>query len=544
VDGWYQSNYFLVQTIFGAAKGHGDEVYLGMLTAAADKTVSASENRVSDDARVLSLAETVGNMGHWYWHIQADSLSWSEQVFAIYGQDFLSFQPTYDRFVDTIHGADRDRVQANLETAVCNATSFECDARIIRPDGQIRNIITKAQPECDDDGQVVGLFGVVTDVTDAFRTLQAVRDQKDMLDLAARVSGLGHWVWDPDQACIAFCSDHLAHMFETGTRALVRSINHPGDFSVYLHPEDREAYASAVSEGVTAGQAYEVAYRRQTNAGERHFREIGQPILDGNGALQRYIATIQDVTDAKAREAELEKARQDLEASVQAKDQLFSIIGHDLKSPFNNIIGFASLLSSDDVVLGEEKMKEYAGLIVEAAENTHALLDTLLAWAAVESADLHFHAVDLDVADAVDESVRPLAVLAREKGVSITHKVGGIKVRADRDMVLTVFRNLINNSIKFCESGDHVTVAADVDENASEHIHITVSDNGAGMDTERTQAFMRSKRLPTAPGTEGETGSGLGLRLCLNLVSRHGGDLWVESVQGQGSTVHFTLPRC
>ncbi len=301
-------------------------------------------------------------MGHWYWHIQADSLSWSEQVFAIYGQDLLSFQPTYDRFVDTIHGADRDRVQANLETAVCNATSFECDARIIRPDGQIRNIITKAQPECDDDGQVVGLFGVVTDVTDAsFGHYKPCATRRICLILQPVFldSGIGYGT--PDQACIAFCSDHLAHMFETGTRALVRSINHPGDFSVYLHPEDREAYASAVSEGVTAGQAYEVAYRRQTNAGERHFREIGQPILDGNGALQRYIATIQDVTDAKAREAELEKARQDLEASVQAKDQLFSIIGHDLKSPFNNIIGFASLLSSDDVVLGEEKMKEYAG---------------------------------------------------------------------------------------------------------------------------------------------------------------------------------------
>lgn len=515
-----------------------------MLTAAEHKTVLAGQGGSQDDARVLSLAETVGNMGHWYWHIQSDSLSWSEQVFTIFGQDQKSYQPDFEKFIEIIHASDRDRVRARLEQAICDSASFEYDARIVTPAGKIRNVITKGQPECDESGQVVAMFGVVTDVTDAFRTLQAVRDQKDMLDLAARVSGLGHWVWDPEQTCLAFCSDHLAFMFETETQALVRRIVHPAEFSAYLHEDDQATYTEEITKGVTNALPYDVEYRRQTDTGERHFREIGQPIVNAKGKLQRYIATVQDVTDTRAREAELEQARQELENSVRAKDQLFSIIGHDLKSPFNNIIGFASLLASDDVELTPEKTKEYGALIVEAAQNTNALLDTLLAWAMVESADLHFHPVSVDIADAVDESALPLAVLAREKGVSVIHEITDARVKADRDMVLTVFRNLINNAIKFCESGDRITITANVDPNDSEHMRITVSDTGIGLDAHRTQAFLHSKRLPTTLGTKGETGSGLGLRLCLNLVQRHGGDLWVESEPGEGCAVHFTLPRC
>ncbi len=515
-----------------------------MLTAADNKTVLVGRGGSQDDARVLSLAETVGNMGHWYWHIQSDSLSWSEQVFTIFGQDPTSYQPDFAKFIETVHASDRDRVRSRLEQAICDSASFEYDARVVTPSGSIRNVITKGQPESDENGQVVAMFGVVTDVTDAFRTLQAVRDQKDMLDLAARVSGLGHWVWDPHQTCLAFCSDHLAFMFETETYALVRRIVHPSEFSAYLHADDRAKYTKAITEGVSKALPYDIEYRRHTDAGNRYFREIGQPIIDAAGKLQRYIATVQDVTDARAREAELEQARQELENSVRAKDQLFSIIGHDLKSPFNNIIGFASLLSNDEIELTTEKTKEYGALIVEAAQNTNALLDTLLAWAMVESADLHFHPVDVDIAEAVDESALPLAVLAREKGVSVSHDVVGVRVRADRDMVLTVFRNLINNAIKFCEAGDSIRVAANINEDASEHIHITVSDTGVGLDADRTQAFLHSKRLPTTRGTKGETGSGLGLRLCLNLVQRHGGDLWVESEPGEGCAVHFTLPRC
>lgn len=502
-----------------------------------------------DDARMLSLAETVGNMGHWHWHIQSDSMSWSDQVFAIFGQDAASYQPTFERFVAAFYEVDRTRVQARLDQSIREAQTFEFDARIKTPSGA-RNIIAKGQPEVDESGQVTAMFGVVTDVTDAFKTLQAVRDQKEMLDLAARVSGLGHWVWDPDQECLAFCSDHLGHMFETDTPSLLADIHHPSAFSEFLLVDDQSRYAESVGRKISGSEPYDIEYGRQTKTGVRRFREIGQPLVDADGNLQRFVATVQDVTEAKAREAELERARHELETLVAAKNQLFSIIGHDLKSPFNNIIGFASLLSSDEVQLSPEKIKEYGSLIVEAASNTNALLDSLLDWATVENADLDFRPIDFFLGRGVEESIRYLEVLAREKGVRINHKLDGVRVNADRDMVLTVFRNLINNAIKFSSSGDEIAISSlspqaegqVSSKDSTDYVHIIVSDSGVGMDANMAAAFLQGRPLPKVAGTQGETGSGLGLKLCSSLVRRHKGDLWIESEPDKGCAVHFTLP--
>jgi len=165
-----------------------------------------------------------------------------------------------------------------------------------------------------------------------------------------------------------------------------------------------------------------------------------------------------------------------------------------------------------------------------------------LAWAAVESADLPFRCTKFELKNAVEESVRPLQLLAQAKGVEIRHALEHVQVTADRDMVQTVFRNLINNAIKFCEAGNQIAISAHIKKDAPEHVHITVTDDGVGMDADKVDAFLQSRKLSTTLGTGGETGYGLGLRLCLNLVRRHGGDLWVESNPGSGCKFHFTLP--
>ena len=513
-----------------------------MLTDAKAKTVPKMPSGLEDEAQILSLAETVGNMGHWHWHIQSNAMSWSDQVFSIFGRDPETFQPDFPSFLSFVHSDDLRRTQSHFDKACADGASFEFDTRIITPAGAVRNIIAKGQPERDDTGAVISVFGVVTDVTDAFRTLQAVRDQKEMLDLAARVSGLGHWAWDPNQSRLAFCSDHLARMFGTDAGTLLTAIGNPIEFSQFTVPDDQDRYMQCVSSALTQSTPYEIEYRHKSETGVRYFREIGQPVMDDHGILSRYIATVQDVTETKNRERDLEKARKDLEVLVEAKDQLFSIIGHDLKSPFNNIIGFASLLSSSTISLSPDKVQEYASLILEAAENTNALLDTLLAWAAVESADLPYRPEDLNLEGIFGDSVGSLTTLAREKGITLESSLNTHHVKADRDMVLTVFRNLINNAIKFCDSGDRITVTAAPYEEVQGHVLVAVTDTGVGMDADKISAFIDGRRLQTTAGTSGETGSGLGLRICQNLVRRHGGNLWVVSDPGQGCTVRFTLP--
>jgi PAS domain S-box-containing protein len=512
-----------------------------MLADAAQNIAPISQAEAQDDMRVLSLAESVGNMGHWYWQTDTDAMTWSDQVYAIFGRSAADYKPVFQSFLAHFQKVDRDRVYAQLRQALESQATFEFDARIVASNGQIRNIIAKGQPEVDDEARVVGVFGVITDVTEAFQTLQAIRDQKEMLDLAARVSGLGHWVWDPDQRRLAFCSDHLADMFGATAAELISTTEHPSDFAKLICEEDRVGYAETVRRQVSTIESYETEYRCVVHSQTRHFREIGQPIVGDDGELQRYIATVQDITVRRMREAELEAARRELESVVAAKDQLFSIIGHDLKSSFNNIIGFSSLLTSEDINLPPERVTEYGRLITTAAQNTNELLDTLLAWAATESGTVPFKELEFDLASAFSDGVRPLIDVAADKQVTIESALDDMYVKADRDMVMTIFRNLINNAIKFCRSGDKISVHAVRDKDKPGFVKIDVADTGVGMDGEKARALISDKRRSSTSGTAGETGSGLGLRLCTTLVKRHGCDLTLQSAQGEGCTVTFWL---
>ena len=513
-----------------------------MLVETAKKLAQESDQKAEDESRVLSLAESVGNMGHWYWQTDTGAMTWSDQVYLIFGREPATFQPVYQSFLAQFHASDRDRVESHLREAMTHRDAFEFDARIVTPSGFVRNIIAKGQPELTQSGKVAAMFGVVTDVTDAFQTLQAIRDQKEMLDLAAGVAGIGHWVWDPDNRGIAYCSDNLARMFGTTEQDVIKSISHPSEFSRYICEQDSVAYAETVRRQVSTVESYETEYRCEIAGQTRYFREIGRPLVSDDGELQRYIATVQDISARVQREKDLEEAKRDLESVVAAKDQLFSIIGHDLKTPFNQIIGFASLLNDQDLNLSPDKVREYSGLIAEAAQNTSQLLDTLLQWATSESDMLPLKLLAFDLAAAVKDGIRPLQGLADAKAVQITAEIDSIYVCADRDMVETVLRNLINNAVKFCESGDRITIRAERDETDAARICVEVADTGVGMDEQQLGALSGHDSSISTSGTSGEAGSGLGLRLCKNLVRRHGGQLEIRSSAGQGCTARFTLP--
>lgn len=122
----------------------------------------------SDRARLLALAEAVGNMGHWYLNLSTGDVTWSDQIYRITGRDPASFTPTYDNSRDVVHPDDRDTVTSQFDRAIASRSIIEFDARLIRPKGEVRNVIIKCQSELNDEAVPVALFGVMTDVTEAF----------------------------------------------------------------------------------------------------------------------------------------------------------------------------------------------------------------------------------------------------------------------------------------------------------------------------------------------------------------------------------------
>lgn len=232
-----------------------------------------------------------------------------------------------------------------------------------------------------------------------------------------------------------------------------------------------------------------------------------------------------------------------LESANNTKDKFFSIIAHDLRSPFGTIIGFSEILSfslKESKEIDKDKIMEYANHINESTKTVYDLLENLLLWAKNEQNRLTFSPQYFDLYELINTNKELYHLRAREKNITFTSKVKEQTiVNADINMVNTILRNLISNAIKFTNQGGSVILDAN---KKGETIYISVKDNGVGIKEEMYNKLFNLSTNQSTKGTNDEAGSGLGLILCKQFTEKNGGKIWVESKPNIGSTFYFTLP--
>lgn len=230
----------------------------------------------------------------------------------------------------------------------------------------------------------------------------------------------------------------------------------------------------------------------------------------------------------------------ELKNANNTKDKFFSIIGHDLKSPLNSIIGFSSLMDSEYDTLTDDERKQFIGDIYSSSETLLKLTDNLLNWARAQSGSIDCHPTDFDINELATETIGLLIPNAQKKKISISNRMEkAYMVFADMNMIHTVLRNLISNAIKFTQQGGKVIIEA---QEKDEFLEISINDNGMGISKKDiSKLFIISEKFKTE-GTDHEKGTGLGLMLSKEFVLMNKGDIRVESQIGKGSTFGFTLP--
>lgn len=222
------------------------------------------------------------------------------------------------------------------------------------------------------------------------------------------------------------------------------------------------------------------------------------------------------------------------------KDLFISILGHDLRSPFNNLLGLSELLTEEVSKLNNAEIENYVNNISKTAQNTFNLLESILIWTNAQSGRIPFKPQNLSLTDICKDVLETLNHNANAKNITIDFSTTDhINVFADIDMLKTVLRNLVSNAIKFTNTGGTIIISC---EKADFKTIISVLDNGIGIKPDNlTKLFEISQRLTTT-GTLEETGTGMGLLLCKEFVEKHGGEIWVESEAGRGSEFYFSLP--
>ena len=237
------------------------------------------------------------------------------------------------------------------------------------------------------------------------------------------------------------------------------------------------------------------------------------------------------------------KSEAELKESNAMKDKFFSILAHDLRSPLATAIGFSDLLLERYDTFGAKKNKEYIGIINQCTNSIFALLDNLLTWSRSQRGLIGFSPEKLNLCSFVNNSIELLKESANNKNISLQLNIqDNLFVKADKNMLATVLRNLISNAIKFTGTGGNVEISAYIQPlKSGKQVMVSIKDDGIGISEEDLVNLFQIDKNYSTVGTENEKGTGLGLVLCKEFVEKNGGNIYAESKEGKGSEFKFTL---
>ena len=306
----------------------------------------------------------------------------------------------------------------------------------------------------------------------------------------------------------------------------------PGEIGLY-DKEQSEMLDSAIEKVFTSRQSLVAQYSLKILDGKAYYDIRLFPEFNDKNEVISVLGVSRDITLIKETELKLLQLNAD-------KDLFISILAHDLRNPFNSILGLSSMMLEDIQTMDRLTVEKYIEMINNISRKTFDLLEDLLLWKKSQSGKLEFKPMQTDFVKTCNETLEAMRTNAQLKKISVSWATeGNVTIQADEDMLKVVLRNLVSNAIKFTNPGGHIFINREMTPSL---LTVTVSDNGVGIAADRINDLFDISKIATTPGTENERGTGLGLLLCKEFVEKHGGRIWVESIEGKGSDFKFTIP--
>jgi len=269
----------------------------------------------------------------------------------------------------------------------------------------------------------------------------------------------------------------------------------------------------------------------------------GYEKIDGNkipeDSLQLRFKELKEINSRL--ESRLEENKDTLNQVVERNAKFLSIVAHDLRNPFNSIIGILDILGENIDNYRKDEIEELIHIASGSAINTYKLLENLLEWSTAQNKEKSFNPVKINLRELILSELESFNTSASQKHVALDQFIfQDIYLTADIQMVQTIFRNLISNAIKYSNQGGIIFISASEGE---QFVEIEVMDNGIGMTENTLNKLFKMDAFHSTLGTDNEHGTGLGLLFCKEFVEMHGGKIWAESKPGKWSKFRFTLPH-
>ena len=337
------------------------------------------------------------------------------------------------------------------------------------------------------------------------------------------------WLFTADWEEVVFVNGAYEDVFGHSVDELT---DNPTAFMERIHPDDRadlRELMDAVGEGIASELEVRVRHAEEYN---RWLQIQARPVTE-DGEVTHVAGFSRDITERKRRERELERVRAQLEQSNEELQQFAYVVSHDLQEPLRMVSSYMSLLDAEYADELDEDAREYVEFAADGAERMKSLIDGLLAFSRVETHGDEMAAVDASAA--LSDATQALAMKIEETDTTIDAE-SLPTVTADRAQLSRVFQNLVENAIKYTHDGDP-EIAVRGARRDDEYV-FAVEDNGVGIPPdEQEEIFGIFERGADAP----EDGIGIGLAICRRIVDRHGGEMWLESAENEGTTMYFSL---
>lgn len=353
---------------------------------------------------------------------------------------------------------------------------------------------------------------------------QLLKNSFDMIVLLDS-NGVQHFVSDSCENILGYRTEELINI------SVIKQM---------IHPEDQEktmlAFKDIIENSANGGTQYR---HRHKNGNWVYLEAFGTNQID-NPFIKSVILNVREITERKKTEQLLKENETRLKELNAVKDRIFSIIAHDLKSPFNSIFGFSNLLADQLHKKDLDGLEKYTTIIQNSSKKALDLLTSLLEWSRSQTGRNKFNPEDFELVTTINKVTGLFKDSATQKSITIIKELPeNIPVFADKAMVSCILRNLLSNAIKFTNPDGEIKISAKQNE---DHLLVSVADNGVGMKKEAINKLFQIENSYSTLGTQQEVGTGLGLLLCKEFIEMHGGNIWVESETGKGSIFNFTIP--
>ncbi|HEX2977070.1 MAG TPA: PAS domain-containing sensor histidine kinase [Bacteroidales bacterium] len=370
----------------------------------------------------------------------------------------------------------------------------------------------------------------IRDISERKNHEQSLEKSETRLKLAVESANAGIWELDYPSRII----DYNNFYYQMLGYEITDISNNFDDLVRYIHPDDlRKLRMEVFNLASHPEQMFHCQVRCLTKEGSwKWVMTYGKVSLDGNGQISKVTGINIDIDQLMNMQAALEKANAD-------KNLFLSILAHDLRGPFSSLLGFSDLLLRNIDKYDHSKILTQLSYINEISHNTYNLLEDLLLWSCSQSGSLKFEPVNVNLRNVFSGIIKSMEPAAFNKKITLRYSAGGNEtVKADPEMLNTILRNLISNSVKFTPEGGEISISA---QTTGKSTIISIADNGVGISEDDQHKLWNISKVFTLRGTNGEAGTGLGLILCKDFVRKHGGKIWVESTPGKGSRFNFTL---